>query len=54
MKGGEIMSIDKDSLIIVQAITEGIAVACKKLQQLEPAGADEEEQPEEEPEEDNE
>ena len=49
------MSIDKDSLIIVQAVTEGIAVACKRLQQLEPAGAaEEEEQPEEEPEEDDE
>ena len=50
------MSIDKDTLIIVQAITEGIAVACKRLQQLEPAGAvhDQEEQPEEEPEEDDE
>lgn len=41
------MSIDKDALIIVQAITEGIAVACKRLQQLEPSGevGDEEEQP---------
>jgi len=50
------VSIDKDALIIIQAITEGIAVACKRLQQLEPAGAaeEEEEQPEEEPEEDDE
>jgi hypothetical protein len=46
------VSIDKDALIIVQAITEGIAVACKRLQQLEPAKSPEEEQPEEEPEED--
>ena len=48
------MSIDKEALIIVQAITEGIAVACKRLQQLEPASSTEEEQPEEEPEEDDE
>ncbi len=38
------MSIDKDSLIIVQAITEGIAVACKRLPQLAPAGAAEEDE----------
>ena len=52
------MPIDKDALIIIQAVTEGIAVACKRLQQLEPPGevGDEEESEteEEEPEEDDE
>jgi len=41
--------MDKDTLIIIQAITEGIAVARKRLQQLEPPGeVGDEEEPEEE------
>ena len=34
--------MDKDTLIILQAITEGIAVVCKRLQKIEPKVADEE------------
>ncbi|MBU1936636.1 hypothetical protein KKG05_04490 [bacterium] len=34
--------MDKDTLIILQAITEGIAAVCKTLQKIEPKVADEE------------
>ena len=34
--------MNKDTLIILQAITEGIAAVCKTLQQMEPKVADEE------------
>ena len=45
--------MNKDTLIILQAITEGIAVVCKRLQRIEPKVVDEE--PDfEEPETDNE
>ena len=34
--------MNKDTLIILQAITEGVAAVCKRLQQIEPKVADEE------------
>ena len=34
--------MEKDTLIIIQAITEGVAAVCKTLQQIEPKVADEE------------
>ena len=36
--------MDKDTLIIIQAITEGIAVTCRRFQQIEPKVADEDEE----------
>ena len=39
--------MEKDTLIILQAITEGIAAACKRLQKIKPKVADEEENYEE-------
>ena len=38
--------MDKDTLIILQAITEGIAAVCKRLQKIEPKIAGEEVNPE--------
>ena len=34
--------MNKDTLIIIQAITEGVTVVCKRLQQMDPKIADEE------------